>query len=824
VILYELLTGTTPLEPMRFHEAAWHEILRLIKEEDPPPPSARLSGSESLPSVAAQRQEEPARLTRQVRGDLDWIAMRCLEKERSRRYETAEGLARDVENYLADEPVEACPPSAGYRLRKFVRRNRGPVLAASAMLLLLVGGMVGTTWGLIRADRARIRADRARKAEADRAEGERKANAQAQKRLEQIEKGSEILASVFTDLDPHAEDKEDKPLRAILGDRLTRAAGLLDGEGVGDPLVVAGLQVRLGKSLLGLGLATQAIPLFDKSRATRAAVQGPDQPGTLESMDLLGAGYVAARKDGQAIPLLEEALGLMKARLGADDPLTLRCMNSLAEGYFNAGELGRAVSLHEETLRLRRAKLPADHPNTLNSMNNLAVSHQAVGRAELAVPLLEETLMLRKGSLGPYHIDTLISMKNLANGYDAAGETGRVLPLLEEALELMRAKLGPDHPTTIGCLNDLAVAYHRIANNPERSLPLLEQALKLTRDKRGPDHPDALTMMNNLATAYRSTDKLDLAIPLYEEALRLRRARFGADHPDMLNCMNNLGTTYQLAKNMDKALPLLEQVLELARAKLGPDHPKTIVYMNNLAECYRDANKMDRALPLLEQALGLILARPSADYRIVLAGRYNLATAYRDAGDLDRALPLLRETATALEERKFEHRVAGRIVNTFTGLLEQLKLLDEAEAWRRKWLAVVKGSAGVDSRPYVDELGALGANLLQQGKWADAEPALRESLTVREKKDPNGWETYLTRSLLGGALSGRKNYTEAEPLLIQGYEGVRAREGQIPPPDRYRVTEAGERIVRLYEAQGRAEEAAEWRAKLAGPGEAHPRP
>ena len=190
VILYELLTGTTPLERQRFQEAAWHELLRLIKEEEPPRPSARLSDSESLPSLAAQRQLEPVRLTRLVRGELDWIVMKCLEKDRSRRYETANGLARDVERYLADESVEACPPSAGYRLRKFVRRHRGPVLAAAIIFLLLVGGIVGTTWGLIRADRAR-------KAEADRAEGEKTANAQAQKRLQQIEKGSEILASVF---------------------------------------------------------------------------------------------------------------------------------------------------------------------------------------------------------------------------------------------------------------------------------------------------------------------------------------------------------------------------------------------------------------------------------------------------------------------------------------------------------------------------------------------------------------------------------------------------------------------------------------------------
>src|SRR5437870_4805090 len=118
VILYELLTGTTPLEKQRFKEAAWQEMLRLIKEEEPPRPSARLSGSKTLPSLAAQRQLEPVKLTKLVRGELDWIVMKCLEKDRARRYETANGFARDVQAYLADEPVEACPPSARYRPSK----------------------------------------------------------------------------------------------------------------------------------------------------------------------------------------------------------------------------------------------------------------------------------------------------------------------------------------------------------------------------------------------------------------------------------------------------------------------------------------------------------------------------------------------------------------------------------------------------------------------------------------------------------------------------------------------------------------------------------
>ncbi len=326
VILYELLTGSTPLETARFQEAAWHEILRLIKEEDPPSPSS--SGSSAAtrcPSLAAQRQLEPVRLTKLVRGELDWIVMKCLEKDRGRRYETASGLARDVERYLADEAVEACPPSAGYRLGKFVRRNKGLVSAASIIALVLIGGIVGHTQSL-----GLIRADRALKAEARRAEGERKANEQAQKRLQQIEKGTEILASVFHDVDPREEEKEGKPLRALLADRLAQAAEQLEGDRIGDPLLVAGLQNRLGQSMNHLGMGERAIPLLQKALATRTDALGADHPDTLESMVILATGYREAAKLNEAVPLFEKTLSLMKSKLGVDDLETLNAMNGLA--------------------------------------------------------------------------------------------------------------------------------------------------------------------------------------------------------------------------------------------------------------------------------------------------------------------------------------------------------------------------------------------------------------------------------------------------------------------------------------------------------------
>ncbi len=145
VLLYELLTGTTPLERIRLREAALDEMVRLIKEEEAPRPSLRLSSSNDLPKIAAARKTEPARLSKLVRGEIDWIVMKCLEKDRSRRYETANGVARDLERYLADEPVEACPPSSSYRLRKFARKHKKALATAAAFAVLLVAGVVMST-------------------------------------------------------------------------------------------------------------------------------------------------------------------------------------------------------------------------------------------------------------------------------------------------------------------------------------------------------------------------------------------------------------------------------------------------------------------------------------------------------------------------------------------------------------------------------------------------------------------------------------------------------------------------------------------------------
>jgi serine/threonine protein kinase len=589
VLLYELLTGTTPFTREHFKQAGYDEIRRIIREEEPLKPSTRLSQSkDSLPSISAQRQTEPAKLTRLVRGELDWIVMKALEKDRGRRYETASAFAVDVEHYLRDEPVSAGRPSTSYRLRKFVRRNRGAVTAVSVVFLTLVIGVIGTSFGLVRADRA--------------ADSERRARETAEERLTQIENANEILGSIFRDLNPQATRNEDKPLQAILGERLDQASAQLEGEVIGAPLAVARMQMVLGQSQLGLGHAEKGIRLFSKARATFTAQQGADDPDTLASMHWLALGYLDAGKRDLAVSLAEETIERRKATLGPNHRDTLLSMDLLALAYRNAGKLKLAMPLLQETIKLMNATLGPGDLDTLRSMNNLALAYQQLGEDKLALPLFEETLKGRKAKLPPDHADVLGSLNNLALGYAGVGNPDRTVPLFEELLKLMKAKLGRDHLATVKVMSNLGMAY-RAVDKLELALPLLEDSLKWRRMNLPANHPDTLESINNLALSYQDAGKLELALPLYKETLNRRREEFGPEAPATIQSMNNLAWGYQAANKHDLAVPLLEDSLKVIRANFPPGHAGRFMVMDNLGRSYIELGQSGSAEPLLRECL-----------------------------------------------------------------------------------------------------------------------------------------------------------------------------------------------------------------------------
>jgi serine/threonine protein kinase len=602
-ILYELLTGTTPIARESIRQAALDEMLRVIREVEPPAPSSRISTSEALPSLAAARQVEPARLSRLVRGDLDWIVMKALAKERERRYASAIALADDIERHLNHEPVSAGPPTAAYRFRKFVRRNRARVIAASLVLLALVAGIVGTTLGLLEAKRQERIAIAEAKAKEEAWKAEALQRQEAEKRLGQIEKANQILGSIFKDLNPEKNERENKPLSALLGERLAQATAQIEGEAIGDPLAVARMQLTLGVSQLGLGYPERAVELFAKARATFANELGPDHPETLVSM------------------------------------------RNLAWGYEKAGQLDRALPLYEETLALEKSKLGPDHPDTLSTMNDLGVFHLRTGRVDRALPLLEEVLALRKSELGPDHPDTLEIMNNLAGAYTDAGRNDRALALHEETVALCRAKFGPEHIHTLTGMNNLAWSY-RQAGKLDLALRMFEEVHAPRKSKLGPDHPDTLNSMNNLALTYSSTGKLDRSIAILEEVLKLRTGRSGADHPDTVAAKANLGKTYGDAGRLAEALPLLEEASRMSRRL-----PRLRWVGSSLLDAYLRAGDIDKAAALAREQLTEVRTDATVDSLRRAGTMAQIGHALLQAKAWTEAEPVIRE-ALAIREAK----------------------------------------------------------------------------------------------------------------------------------------------------------------------------
>jgi serine/threonine protein kinase/tetratricopeptide (TPR) repeat protein len=558
VLLYELLTGTTPFDKERFKQAPCDEICRIIREEEPPLPSTRIRKDEG-----GRMKDETKRTQRTCLDwlrplsafiphpssfqEMDWIVMKALEKDRDRRYETASAFAADVHRYLHDEPVLACPPSLVYQLRKLVRRNKGPVFAGLILLLSLALGIVGTTVGLVQAKRSKETAE---------------------KRLAQIEKGIDVLGSVFEKLDPAAEE-EGLPLRVILGDRLDQAAAELDGEAVGDVLVVARLQDRLARTYLGLGHPRKAEPLFTKSLATR------------------------------------------RAHLGADDPLTLRSMFGQAQAYNHGGKPDDAIKLLEQVRDAQVKNLGPNNVETLSTLNELARVYWLTGDAKRAVELLERVRDERVKQLGEEHEDTLATLRTLVTVYPAVNMAPEAIRVAEKVLAARLKKYPGDHPLVISAMNGLGFAY-RDGFKMKEALVIFEKARDAAMPRLGPYHPQTLTILHNLAQMYRAYGKTAEAIALGEEVRYRRFVLLGPDHPATLDTLYDLGLTYQLAQQLEKALPLFEQAaLGLEKRKFAQVNAGIIV--GALCDCQEELKLYDQAETWRRKLLGLVKAKDGPD-------------------------------------------------------------------------------------------------------------------------------------------------------------------------------------------------------------------
>jgi serine/threonine protein kinase/tetratricopeptide (TPR) repeat protein len=889
VLLYELLTGTTPFDRETFRTAAYDEIRRIIREEEPPRPSTRillpsrrgrrdgvpLTEPEAAAStVSANRQSDPWRLRKSLRGELDWIVMKCLEKDRNRRYETANGLAADLRRYLDHEPVEAGPPSSWYRLRKFARRNRALLATTGLVAVALVAGTTVSLWQALRAtDAERVASRRLSEviqanatttralAETTRA----KATAEAAEKAARLEaaKATAINEFLTEDLliqaEPSNNAVED---RVTLLEILDRAADKAGERFADQPEIQDAVRATIAETYHGLaswekaerqwravlestrrlhpgsagmfqaqselahilghrGQVNEALALAKPASDGLARVLGPDHVATLHSRSHLALAYREVGRIDEAVALDEATLKLREAKLGPDHLDTLHSRTSLALAYLKAGRTAEAVALLEPTLKLTESRLGPDHPDTLTDRDSLASAYHAAGRTNDAVKIHEATLKLMESRLGPDHADTFHSRNNLAEGYREAGRIDDAIRMHEATLKWREAKLGPDHPHTLISRSNLALAY-KAAGRIDEAVALVEATLKLREAKLGPSHPDTLKSRHNLATAYLAAHRTDDAIRIHEANLKLFEANLGRDHPDTLTCRSGLATAYWTARRTDDAIAMYEATLKLRETKLGPDHPDTLGTRQNLAAAYWQAGRLERSVPLFEATLKLQEAKLGPDHPDTLLTRVNLGVNYRDAGRPEDGARLMEQALGQARGRPDVMRrltwVTPELAAAYTAAGQHTKaepLHAKAEPLFREGLEQARRQSGPTDRRSAGVMAKLAFNLIGQRKWSEAEPLLRECLAIRKRATPDDWSTFSAQALLGEALLGQKKYAEAEPLLIEGYEGLNARAAKVPATYRFFLTAAGARIVQLYDAWEKPDKAAEWRQKLA---------
>jgi serine/threonine protein kinase len=482
VLLYELLTGTTPFAKERLREAGHDEMRRIIREEEPPRPSTRMSTlGQAASTISMQRKSDPQGLSQLFRGELDWIVMKALEKDRNRRYESASAFAADVQRYLNDEPVQACPPSAGYRLRKLARRYRKPLAAAVGFAVLLLAGTVVSTWEAVRATQA---LERAR--DAERQAGIEKENAQSALRF--------LSTDVLEQADPYHEADRDLRVRTLLD----RAAGRLDGNTLMPPLVLAAIRLTLGRTYWALGEFDKAEPQLTQAHELYQQHAGEDHADTLEAATHLAWLYVFRSDFSKAEPLLRRALDGKRRLLGESHPDTLEVMRYTGLFYHFQDDPEGAEPFFVQALQAA-ASLPLGELNRLRLPFALGHVYVSLGRHAEAERLLAESLKDCQTFVGDRHPYTLINRIILARLYLQTNRLPEAEQQATEAYQTWRI-LSEQNPHTLWSQALLAEVY-LAQGRPADAQPLLRDFHSKADQQQEHLAPFNIRMLNDLGDA-----------------------------------------------------------------------------------------------------------------------------------------------------------------------------------------------------------------------------------------------------------------------------------------------------------------------------------
>ena len=547
VVLYELLVGTLPLDLTAVQDVA---LPWVIRERVPPKPSTRFTSLGSTrDGIAMARGTSPRELGRQLKGDLDWIVMKAMEKDRARRYETVNTLAMDCQRYLNRQPVLARPPNAGYLVRRFVQRNRVIVTAAAVAVLAIMAGAISATVGYLQAS-----------------EAEQSARREAETALQV----SEFLVDLFKVSDP-SEARGDSPTAREV---LDRGIVSVNEELEDQPGVRATLKTTMGSVYRNLGLYGEAERLFREALETRTEILGSDHPDTLTTANWLGIVMFEQSRFNAAALIYKDTLARRRRVLGDRHPDTLKSINNLAALHRYSSELDAAEPLYQEALAGQRQVLGDEHHDTLLTMTNLGKLYGDMGRYQEARSLLEAAAETHGRVFGIDYPQTLLTINNLADLYYDMGLFDKAEPLYVTALEGRKRVLGVDNVQTFWSMDRLASLYTAQGRFTEAE-PLQLDAAEGLRRVYGDEHPDTLASIGNLGELYRTEGRFEEAVPLYVEVLTTQM-RLYPETIDAGITSHNLACAYRDSGRHENAELLFDQAERIWAASLAPDHPYLI--------------------------------------------------------------------------------------------------------------------------------------------------------------------------------------------------------------------------------------------------------
>ncbi|MGE0813454.1 MAG: tetratricopeptide repeat protein [Vicinamibacterales bacterium] len=558
VLLYELLAGERPFDSKALRSAGLAEIQRKLREDEPLRPSSRISSLGAGSTVSATNRREDLRsLTRALEGDLDWITMKALEKDRVRRYETAHALALDVQRHLHDEPVLAGPPGGVYRLRKLVRRHRGTFTAAAAVGVALVLGVIGTSWGWRQAVRA-----------------EHEAAVSAAEARRQSAIAGAVNAFLNEDLlavaRPSAARGQGRDV--TMGEVLTVAAERIDaasapgGRFAGEPLVEAQVRVTLGDTFMERGDYAAAEPQLTRALELRRKALGDDGEATVRALNMLGLNHWRQGRLDEAAPLLQQAFDTSRRVLGEEHEATLAYEMNIATVLRAKGRYAEAEPIYRHNLEVKQRVLGAENAATLDMMANFANLLQETGRPDQAEPLRRRELEIRSRVEGEKAPRTVFTMNNLANDLAALGRYDEAEQLMRRTLALKVELFGEEHPTTLNSLDSLAI-YADDMGKPAVAEALHRQTLAGRTRALGPRHRLTLDSEQHLAATLSALGRFADAERLASAAAARATKELGDRHLVTLEAQDGVARALTGLGRAGEAETLLRRQLAILEEK-----------------------------------------------------------------------------------------------------------------------------------------------------------------------------------------------------------------------------------------------------------------